>query len=75
MKDELRRRGYREWDDADRLPPPGTFLQLSMAPQHQTPRWKAVRDLVHGGRLHMGADEALATELVGLSATQQSAAR
>jgi hypothetical protein len=73
VKDELRRRGYREHEDVDRVPPPRTFAQLSMAPQHQTPRWKALRDLAHGARLHLGeGDEALAKELAGLSATQQS---
>ena len=73
VKDELRKRGYREWEHPERVPPRRTFMQLSMAPQHQTPRWKAVRDLAHGSRLHLGAhDEPLAKELTGLSATMLS---
>src|SRR5262249_19214415 len=59
--------------NADRVPPTRTFTQRSMSPQHQTPRWRLVRDLAHGGRLHLGADHgALARQLALLKATQLS---
>jgi hypothetical protein len=53
------------------VPPNGTFQQLSMDPARQTPRWRALRDLVHGGRLHLGpGQEQLLQQLSMLKATQ-----
>ena len=77
MAAELVKLGLREfWDpDGDRVPPAGTFCMRSMAPEKQTPRWKALRSLVHGGRLHLPAgaeSEKLRGQLAALVATQQS---
>jgi hypothetical protein len=73
VKDQLRKLGYREHEKPDTVPPRRTFHQVSMAPQHQTPRWLLLQGLVNGRRLHLGRDdEALATELGGLKATQLS---
>jgi hypothetical protein len=75
LKAELKKRGFTEAKDERELAI-GTrrkFLQLSMAPTAQTPRWKLLRDLILGRRLHMTADhEDLARELSQLRATQQS---
>jgi hypothetical protein len=73
---ELVKLGMREfWDpDGDRVPPLGHFCQRSMAPEKQTPRWRELRALVHGGRLHVPdteAGEKLRAQLAGLRATQQ----
>jgi hypothetical protein len=73
VKDELRKLGYREHDNPDKVPPRGTFMQVGMAPQHQTPRWLLLRGLVNGRRLHLGEDdEPIARELSGLRATELS---
>ena len=73
VKDELRKLGYREHTNAETVPSRRTFMQVSMAPQHQTPRWLLLQGLVNGKRLHLGAeDEPLARELSGLTATQLS---
>lgn len=75
VKAALEKLGMREFVDTTgaAVPRPGTFCQRSMAPQHQTPRWKLVADLAHGGRLHLGADdEPLARQLGQLHATQLS---
>ena len=47
----------------------------SMSPEAQTPRWRALRELAHGGRLHLpsGEDaETLRSQLASLRATQLS---
>jgi hypothetical protein len=75
MKAAFAKLGYREFVDptGERVPPLRAICQRSMAPQHQTPRWKLVRDLCHGGRLHVGAhDEELVRQLGALRATQMS---
>ena len=74
VKDALRRVGLSE-HDGDDAPPRRRFVQASMAPQAQTPRWKLLRDLVHGERLHIprtSAGETLARQLGQLRASQQS---
>ncbi len=72
MRELLEARGFRDAVDADHFGP-RRFLQVSMAPQHQTPRWKLVRDLVIGRRLHLHPmHEPLARQLAQLRATQMS---
>jgi hypothetical protein len=79
VADALKKYGYRPFDEragerGERLPHRRSFLQASMAPQHQHPRWMLLQAIVAGRRLHLGHDgEALAKELVGLTATMQSA--
>jgi hypothetical protein len=75
VKENLRKLGYSEHEDpsGESLPSPGQFMQVSMAPTAQTPRWMLLRSLVHGSRLHMADDHGpLVRELCGLTATQQS---
>jgi hypothetical protein len=77
MAAELVKLGLREfWDpDDEKVPPLGMFCMRSMAPERQTPRWRMVRELVHGGRLHLPAGddaEKLRGQLAGLRATQLS---
>jgi len=78
VADALRKLGWRPFDEkrggsAARLPPRKTYLQCSVAPQAQDPRWRMLEALVSGRRLHLGDDgEPLARELVGLVATMQS---
>ncbi len=55
------------------VPKRGTFLQRSMAPTFQTPRWRLVRELVQGRRVHLTDDHVvLARQLAQLRATQMS---
>jgi hypothetical protein len=72
MKEHLRKAGYAEHEGAD--PPwPRTFSQRSSAPTAQTPRWRLVRSLVQGGRLHLGQDDGeLRRQLASLRATELS---
>lgn len=77
MKAAFVKLGFREFLDptGEKVPPPRSFCQRSMAPQAQTPRWKLVKDLAHGGRLHVGSgpgDEELVRQLGALRATQMS---
>lgn len=68
----LEKRGMRAAPDAEHLRP-GRFLKQGMAAQLQTPRWKLVRDLTLGRRLHLHPQhEALAKQLSQLRATQLS---
>jgi hypothetical protein len=75
VKAELARLGLREFVDphGERVPPLGTFCQLSINPARQTPRWRTLRDLVHGQRLHLGpGQDQLLAQLSQLKATQLS---
>jgi hypothetical protein len=70
LKNELVKLGYREHTDDTRVPPPRTFMQMSMAPHHQTPRWRLLASLAHSGRLHLGAGhDELRRQLAQLKAT------
>jgi hypothetical protein len=74
VKDAFRKLGFAEHEGTS-SPSRKRFLQCSMAPQEQTPRWKLVRDLVNGGRLHIvqsPGGETLARQLGQLRATQLS---
>jgi hypothetical protein len=75
VKNELAKVGFRPYEDpsGEKLPPPGTYCQRSMDPSRQTPRWRGLRELVHGGRLHVASDHAaLVQQLAALRATQLS---
>lgn len=72
VKAELTKLGTREHTGGG-TPGRGTFVQASMSPQSQTPRWKLARQLVHGSRLHLpdtSEAETLARQLGQLRATQ-----
>jgi hypothetical protein len=72
MKEHLRRAGYHE-HEGDGPPPPRTFAQRSSAPSAQTPRWRLVRSLIQGGRLHLGRNDGeLRRQLASLRATELS---
>ena len=69
----------RSGDDEDRLRAIGgggqVVVERPMGPERQTPRWRLVRDLVLGRRLHVPATpegEKLVSQLAGLRATQLS---
>lgn len=69
----LAKLGMRAHDNPNTMPTRGTFAQRSMAPQHQTPRWRSLRSLIEGRRLHLSVnDEPLAKQLSELKATQLS---
>ena len=64
------RHGYFECEAPD-VPGRRQFQQASMAPQHQTPRFRAVKALVLGSRLHLGrGHENLRGQIGKLKATQ-----
>ena len=72
VKAAFEKLGYREAPPGER-PRTKQFRQVSMAPTAQTPRWKLLRDLFMGRRIHISPDhEWLAREVAGLKATQQS---
>jgi hypothetical protein len=72
LKEYLRKAGYRE-HEGDGPPYPRTFSQRSSAPSSQTPRWRLVRSLVQGARLHLREDDGeLRRQLASLRATELS---
>jgi hypothetical protein len=78
VADELKKYGWRPFVEADgergkRVPGRRRYLQCSVAPQAQHPRWIGLQGIVAGRRLHLSADmDRLAKEMVGLAATMQS---
>ncbi len=72
VKAAFEKLGYREAPHGER-PRTKQYRQVSMAPTAQTPRWKLLRDLFMGRRIHIHPNEEwLAKEVAGLKATQQS---
>jgi hypothetical protein len=73
IKRELEKLGFTEHEDKATVPTARTFMQMPMDPPAQTARWKALRDAVHGGRLHLAENheaDALRVELGSLTATE-----
>jgi hypothetical protein len=78
VADELKKYGWKPFAERDgergkRLPGRRRYLQCSVAPQAQHPRWIGLQGIVAGRRLHLASDmDRLAKEMVGLVATMQS---
>jgi hypothetical protein len=69
----LQKLGMRKHDDRDKPPSTNHVAQRGMSPTEQTPRWRSLRQLILGARLHLRAeDEPLVKQLQELKATQLS---